>query len=285
MVPLVDVTKNLALVQYSNRLDLSTGKYRALVIGNEDYASWTNLETPIRDIEKVSQVLSKDYKFEVTKLETPRREMLEAIYNIGQNAEFNDHVLIYYAGHGIVDNATNEGYWIPSNADENFRPDWVSNSEVKTALKSINSRHLLVMADSCYSGTIIRSAGAVNNNITNSLLERLFAKKAKVAITSGGNEPVADSTGGSEISIFAKAFTDSLQENTNEFLAASSMFSLIRDKVSKEANQTPQYANIRELDDDGGNLFSEKFVSASLVMTATLLPALHMVLKEIVPSK
>ena len=205
VVPLVDVTKNLALVQYSNRLDLSTGKYRALVIGNEDYTSWTNLETPIRDIEKVSQVLSKDYKFEVTKLENAtRREMLEAIYNIGQNAEFNDHVLIYYAGHGIVDNATNEGYWIPSNADENFRPYWVSISEVKTALKSINSRHLLVMADSCYSGTIIRSAGAVNNNITNSLLERLFAKKAKVAITSGGNEPVADSTGGSEISILPK---------------------------------------------------------------------------------
>ena len=66
------------------------------------------------------------------------------------------------------------------------------------------------MADSCYSGTIIRSGGAIHENISNSLMERLFNKKAKVAITSGGNEPVADSTSGSNISIFAKAFTDAL---------------------------------------------------------------------------
>ena len=89
-------------------------------------------------------------------------------------------------------------------------------------------------------------------------MERLFNKKAKVAITSGGNEPVADSTSGSNISIFAKAFTDALSVNNSEFIAASALFSSIRDKVSKEANQTPQYANIRELDDDGGEFVFRK---------------------------
>ena len=98
----------------------------------------------------------------------------------------------------------------------------------------------------------------VNDDISNALLERLFAKKAKIAITSGGNEPVADSTSGSDMSIFALAFTDALKQNSNKFVAASSLFSTIRDKVSKEANQTPQYANIRELDDDGGEFVFKK---------------------------
>ena len=258
-VSLKKVIKNLALVDYANRLDLSTGKYLALVIGNQDYENWTNLETPLKDIATVSRVLEKNYDFEVTRLENAtRREILQAIYSFGEKAEFNDHVLIYYAGHGIVDEISNEGYWIPSNADETFRPDWVSNSEVKRALATISSRHLLVTADSCYSGTIIRSGGAIHENISNSLMERLFNKKAKVAITSGGNEPVADSTSGSNISIFAKAFTDALSVNNSEFIAASALFSSIRDKVSKEANQTPQYANIRELDDDGGEFVFRK---------------------------
>ena len=95
--------------------------------------------------------------------------------------------------------------------------------------------------------------------------------------TSGGNEPVADSTAGSDISILLKLLPMLIV--TIEFIAASAL--LIRDKVSKEANQTPQYANIRELDDDGGEFVFRKFVSASLV-SAPFLPVLHMVLKEIV---
>ena len=58
-VSLKKVIKNLDLVDYANRLNLSTGKYLALVIGNQDYENWTNLETPLKDIETVSRVLEK----------------------------------------------------------------------------------------------------------------------------------------------------------------------------------------------------------------------------------
>jgi hypothetical protein len=177
---------------------------------------------------------------------------------LGEKAEFNDHVLVYYAGHGLLDERTNEGYWIPVNADTSFRPDWVSNSEIKTALKSISSRHLLVMADSCYSGTLLRAGSAVDANMPNSVLERLFLKKAKIAITSGGNEPVADSVSNGDTSLFAEAFTDALIQNSGTFVSASKVFSEIRDKVTKDTNQTPQYANMRELDDDGGEFVFKK---------------------------
>ena len=63
------MTKNLDLVDYADRLNLSTGKYLALVIGNQDYDNWTDLETPLNDVDKVSRVLESSYNFEVTKLE------------------------------------------------------------------------------------------------------------------------------------------------------------------------------------------------------------------------
>ena len=179
IIPLEDALNDSANLKYINELKLPTGNYHALLIGNQNYDNWENLKTPKEDIKRVSQILEKEYNFETTKLvDASRNDILRAIYKLGDRVEFNDHVLVYYAGHGVLDTKTNEGYWVPSNADASFRPDWVSNSEIKTALKSINSRHLLVMADSCYSGTIVRSGSIIDNEISNSLLERLFMKKS-----------------------------------------------------------------------------------------------------------
>ena len=246
-------------LKYLDELKLPTGNYHALLIGNQDYSDWEPLKTPVNDVDEIAKVLRSNYAFDVTKVtNASRNEILREIYNLGEKAEFNDHVLVYYAGHGLLDERTNEGYWIPVNADTSFRPDWVSNSEIKTALKSISSRHLLVMADSCYSGTLLRAGSAVDSNMPNSVLERLFLKKAKIAITSGGNEPVADSVSNGDTSLFAEAFTDALTQNSGTFVSASKVFSEIRDKVTKDTNQTPQYANMRELDDDGGEFVFKK---------------------------
>ena len=246
-------------LRIKDELKLPTGNYYALVIGNQKYDHWPSLKTPLNDINSVSSALSNEYSFDVKKItDASRGEILSEIYNLGAKAEFNDHVLLYYAGHGVVDEETDEGYWIPSSADQNFRPDWVSNSDIKTALKSIKARHLLVMADSCYSGTLVRAGSRVQSEISNPVIKRLFSKKARVAITSGGNEPVVDSVSGSKNSVFASAFLDALRGNNKNFLPASMIFSSIRDKVTKEANQTPVYANIRELDDDGGEFVFQK---------------------------
>lgn len=246
-------------IQFKDDLNLPTGRYLALLIGNEKYEYWDDLKTPVADIDAISGRLKSDYSFEVSSLKNAsRKEILSKIYEIGSLAEFNDHVLIYYAGHGIVDQDTNEGYWIPAQADQSFRPDWVSNSEIKTALKSIKSKHLLVMADSCYSGSLIRSGTALTDNMSGPVIKRLFSKKARVAITSGGNEPVVDSLAGSKHSVFASAFIDSLENNSQKFVPASVFFRQIRKRVTKYANQTPLYSNIVELDDDGGEFVFKK---------------------------
>ena len=78
-----------------------------------------------------------------------------------------------------------------------------------------------------------------------------------MAITSGGLEPVADK-GGGENSPFAKAFIDTLKDNRS-VMEGTTMFSKLRRPVMVAADQTPQYADVRQAGHDGGDfLFVRK---------------------------
>ena len=159
---------------------------------------------------------------------------------------------MFYAGHGLIDRATDTAYWIPSDAPRDFQPDWISSDEIMNALKAVNARHVLLIADSCYSGKLLRGTAQVEKNPEAAVIERLFSKKAKVAITSGGVEPVVDSVGGSENSVFAEALLTSLRDIDTP-TPASTLFNQILGRVSLKVGQTPQYADMRELDHDGGD--------------------------------
>ena len=69
----------------------------------------------------------------------------------------------------------------------------------------------MVVADSCYSGTLTR--GIKIKIRSSEYLKRMSQKKSRTVLTSGGMEPVADSGGGNH-SVFAKAFIEALNENT-----------------------------------------------------------------------
>ena len=70
-------------------------------------------------------------------------------------------------------------------------------------------------------------------------------------MTSGGLEPVLDSGGGNN-SVFTKAFVNALIENQS-ILEASRMFAAVRRSVILNADQTPEYADIRKAGHEGGD--------------------------------
>ena len=116
----------------------------------------------------------------------------------------------------------------------------------------MNARHVLLVADSCYSGKLLRGAAQVEKNPEAAVIERLFSKKAKVAITSGGVEPVADSIKGGKNSVFTEALLGTLRDIESP-TPASTVFNEVLGEVSLKVEQTPQYADMRELDHDGGD--------------------------------
>ena len=231
------------------------GNYHALVIGIDEYKHLPKLETAVRDAKAVAQVLEKDYGFKVRLLVNPDRlGIIDAFDEYRESLGGKDNLLIYYAGHGWLDEDADRGYWLPGDAQSNRRGRWVSNATITDTLKTLLAKHVMVVADSCYSGTLTRSA---NIGLRSGDQYKRMAKKwARVAMVSGGLEPVSDK-GGSH-SPFAEAFLDVLRGN-DSILDGTELFTKMRRPVMISANQTPEYSDVRNAGHDGGDfLFVKK---------------------------
>jgi len=234
--------------------DLNFGKYYALVIGNNGYKHLPQLDTAMGDAKAISKLLKEEYDFEVNLLtDATRYDILKSLGQFRRRLTENDNFLIYYAGHGILDKRAERGYWLPTDAEQSFKANWISTTEISDSLKALEPKHIMVVADSCYSGTLVRGSGLTTNELDNkkSLIKRLLAKKSRTVLTSGGLEPVIDS-GGDGHSVFAQAFLDVLNENEN-VLEGQRLFTVLRRKVVLNADQTPEYSDIRRAGHNGGD--------------------------------
>jgi hypothetical protein len=158
--------------------------------------------------------------------------------------------LIYYAGHGWLDQESKRGYWLPVEARADRRSRWFSNTSLTDALLAMHAKHVMVVADSCYSGTLTRSLTVLPTRNPDYIL-RMAEKRTRVVLTSGGLEPVADSGGGIH-SVFAAQFLKALDDNQG-VLDGTQLFELVRRNVVLNANQTPQYSDIRMAGHEGGD--------------------------------
>lgn len=226
------------------------GNYHALVIGNNNYRSVTPLKTAAIDAKGVAEELKKNYGFKVTLLvDATRNQTLDAFDDLRRTLTDNDNLLIYYAGHGYLDADSDRGFWLPVDADANRRANWLSNSDLADMVRATRAKHVLVVADSCYAGTLTRSLSVQMSGLDD--LSRLAQKRARTALTSGGLEPVEDSGGGKH-SIFAKAFLGALRANAG-VADMSQIFSAMRREVILGSQQTPQYGDIRQTGHEGGD--------------------------------
>lgn len=233
---------------------LNFGNYHALIIGNNDYKNLPELKTAVNDASSLAKLLKDHYGFKVKLLLNANRyDTLKAMGEFRNTLTKDDNLLIYYAGHGVLDNASERGYWLPIDAERDFTSNWISTAEVTDTLKALQSWHVLVVADSCYSGTLARSISVkfTNPEKRYSLIERLLKKKSRTVITSGGLEPVTDS-GGDNHSVFSEALLDVLK-NTKDVIEAEEVFSRLRDNVILNADQTPEYSNVRKVGHNGGD--------------------------------
>jgi hypothetical protein len=226
------------------------GRYHALVIGNDNYRSVTKLKTAVADARAVAALLQNDYGFKVTLLlDATRNQMLDAFDDLRRQLTDRDNLLIYYAGHGYLDTDSDRGFWMPVDADRHRRANWLSNSDLADTVRATRAKHVLVVADSCYAGTITRSLSVEVSSLDD--MSRLAQKRARTVLTSGGLEPVEDSGGGGH-SVFAKAFLSALRKNTG-VADMSQLFSDMRREVLLSSPQTPQYGDIRQTGHEGGD--------------------------------
>lgn len=243
------------------------GTYYALVIGNNQYQYLNNLGSAVADAHAVARMLEDRYDFAVEVLiDATRYDIVSAIAQYRATLTEADNLLIYYAGHGYLDVDSDEGYWLPVDAEQKNPANWLSNGTITAQLKAIPAKHIMVVADSCYSGRLTRAAevgvGAGDNR--DAWLVRMAQRQSRTALTSGGLEPVLDS-GGGQNSVFTRAFVDALDANKG-IIDGVTLFEAVKYTVVVNADQTPEYANIRKAGHNGGDFL---FVPVGVSLSAS----------------
>jgi hypothetical protein len=222
-----------------------------LIIANQQYRHLPVLKTPIADATTVADVLRREYGFASVRLlpNATRVQIVNALAGLRATLRESDNLLIYYAGHGYLDREADRGYWLAVDAEPNSPANWVSNADITDALRAMRAKHVLIVADSCYSGTLTRDVAVRSPAAAD--LTRLAQKRARNVLTSGGLEPVSD-VGGSGHSVFGAAFLDALRANTG-MTDVTSLFAGLRRQVLLRSEQTPQYGDVRFAGHDGGD--------------------------------
>lgn len=237
------------------------GRYHALVIGVQHYADYTPLKTPIDDAKAVAQVLEQRYGFQTTTLlDADFSSIVSNIVELSTRIGSDDNVLIYFAGHGVL-NAAQRGFWLPLDARQAERSPALPTETLAEFLAMFKARSVLVIADSCFGSSLSSSVGAYTGGpseyaagVPRGYLER----KARYVLSSGGLSPVLDQAGDGH-SVFASALLKVLRENdriltqTGLEQALSGPVQVAAQRVG--ATQAPELKKVREAGDAGGAFF------------------------------
>jgi len=232
---------------------VTIGKYYAILIAEKDYTDPTikDLQTPIRDVNQLRNVLTTQYTFDPKNIDTlynrSREDILETIIAKCKSLSSKDNLLIYYAGHGDTtkDKFGNvDGYLVPTSAKKGKTSYYITSEEIKKALLTSNAKHVLLLLDACYSGTFTRSgATEVTGDIA-----KLYQLDSRKVMSSGNVEEVPDN---SQFIFYILKF---LKENTDKLLSTKKLWEYVSAKVNATL---AQYAAFPDVGDAGGQFIFE----------------------------
>lgn len=232
--------------------------YRAVLFAaqNYDHDDVTDLATPHNDVKELARVLDAKFGFETEIHNDPSRDdMFAVLQRLEGEAKDCEAVLVYYAGHGQL--AGEQGYWLPVDAHPVQRSNWFSTADVTSLVGSLDAQHILVVADSCYSGELFRSLpsrGPVEYP----------NRQSRWVITSGGSELVKDEYRDTGMSVFAYFLHQALQDARGSTLVPDAVFPKLRTMVLANADQTPEQGALRNTGHEGGQMiFQNKLWDSS----------------------
>ena len=235
-------------------------EYYALVVGVSNYEKWPKIPFAIQDAKEVAERLGPlGFKTKLV-LDPTHRELLtaltEMVYILGKDE--NRALLLYYAGHGETEtlaDKTKMGYIIPKDCPllktdpMGFATHAVSMREIESISLRIKSRHVLMLFDSCFSGSLFALVRAVPHDITEK-----STLPVRQYITAGGEEEEVP-----DRSVFKRCFLIGLEGDADltgdGYITGSELGMYLSDKVVNYTNrqQHPQYGKINNPDLDRGD--------------------------------
>lgn len=224
-----------------------------IAIDNYKDASFPKLNNAVNDAKKLEEILIKNYGFELISASlfdksASRKNIIENLNKLSNLTTKDDNLIIHFAGHGTVHSKTNKGFWIPQDA-ENQISDFIPNSTVVDTIYGIDAKHVLLILDSCFSGTFL-------NQLRTKVelhYSKLNASKSRWVLTSGRNEKVSDGQPGigSPFSIILNEF---LEQNTSKTFSVSELATIVSKGTGSTANQQPLFSHIEGVGHEDGQM-------------------------------
>ena len=234
--------------------DAADSRYHALLISVASYTHFPALATARSDAEELGRILDRKYGFQIRTLKDPTNlALLIELKSLADSLGPRDYLMIYYAGHGKIEPESQRGFWIPADAESDDPGKWIPNETISDYLDLIPAQHVLVVSDSCYSGTMTRSGLArlaveLPDERRAAEGRAISARRSRTVLTSGGLQPVLDA-GGGDHSLFARALLTVLKLN-DEPLPGTVLHREVAARVTFAASelgveQVPDYAPIQ----------------------------------------
>ena len=217
------------------------GRRIALLIANNEYqsAAIPALKTPGNDANLLAGVLRDRFGYDAHIVtNATKAELINNLTALGRQIKEEDHLILYYAGHGYSFYQSNIAFWLPTDASTTSANEWISSTEISRLLHRMRARQVLLVSDSCYSGSL---ADKVDDSLVEKDLVLASQRRAVIAITSGGDEPVDDGVGNSP---FALSLAETLRATTDSMIPANDLYSILRDKMTEVSPQTPGFGAV-----------------------------------------
>jgi hypothetical protein len=210
------------------------GKKIALLIGINRYAHLAALRTPEFDARTVGELLRSAYGYEPILLlgKGASRDAVMGEVNRLRNAlTSEDSLIVYFAGHGVLDGA--RAYWQVYDSAAGDDTRYIYTAQLTANLAATKAKQILVISDSCFSGAVSE--------------ETKVKSALKAFISSGGLEPVAD-IGKGRHSVFTEVLVKVLKSPPSGGFTGNTLFDSIKKGMPKDAKQTPVFKSLSDSD-------------------------------------
>ena len=227
---------------------IEIGDYHLLAIGIDNYLNpqVSKLKTAVHGARALRDLLIKEYTFEPRNCkmlldgEATTKGIMAELRRLAKELGKDDALLIYYAGHGNLDDLTKTGYWIPVDGDPADPTSLLPNTEIKKILGAAAARDVLLISDSCFAGDFFRGSRNLRIDLTDAVIKRGLQLSSRLAMTSGGVEPVSDG-GGDGHSIYTYFLLKALAEASGEVVLSETLHDRIKGGVRANAQQDPRW--------------------------------------------
>ena len=189
------------------------GKDFALFFAVDNYqhdtgnGGWKDLGGPVRDAREIAADLHDLYGFDTSVVVNPSLEQISArLREYGKkNIPDDGQLFLFFSGHGNFLTDLGEGFFIPQNgkrsADDPTQASWLSLLRLRRQINLLPCKHILLVIDACYSGTLDDRLAFRNDDFdrqgeaafhNDKLITDMLRVRSRLYFTSGGNERTPD---------------------------------------------------------------------------------------------